>query len=181
MRAAVVGTGWGQVHITALQQLGVDVVALCGADQERTSEVARDRGIAHAFTGIGDLPRLDLDLITIAAPTSMHANMVAALGPTPLLCEKPAVGVETPVTHIAEPSGPVWVNYAFPFLDVALQADSILTDDAGGIGRVVRIEAHSGYDLGQLVTVQRTPWQWLTCRPPPAFCCSCPQSWSAWG
>lgn len=166
MRAAVVGTGWGRVHISALQELGVDVVALCGTNLDQTSVVAHEHGIPQAFAGVDELPRLGLDLISIAAPTALHAELVAALGPTPLLCEKPAVGVEVPVAQLREPTGPVWVNYAFPFLNASREADEALggrwPDSAGGIGPVVGVDIHSAYDLGALVSEERTPWQWLS-------------------
>ena len=174
MRAAVVGTGWGRVHIAALQEIGVDVVALCGKNLEHTRAVASEHDIPEALVETGQLPSLGLDLITIAAPTALHAELVAGLGPTPLLCEKPAVGVEVPVAQLSPPVGPVWVNYAFPFLKAARQADAALAGDAlldgrnsgvGGsslIGAVVAVEVHSDYDLGALVREDRSTWQWLS-------------------
>lgn len=177
MRAAVVGTGWGRVHIAALQELGVEVVALCGTNLEHTRAVANEHGITEALVEASQLPSLGLDLITIAAPTALHAELVAQLGPTPLLCEKPAVGVEVPVAQLSPPAGQVWVNYAFPFLDAARQADAALAgelfvdgrdgrDGGGGdislIGPVEGVEVRSDYDLGALVREDRSPWQWLS-------------------
>ncbi|MDQ1245734.1 MAG: hypothetical protein QG597_101 [Actinomycetota bacterium] len=168
MRAAVIGTGWGRVHIAALQRLGVEVAAVCGTELARTEQVARDCGIALALTDIDRLRHLGLDLITIAAPTSAHAHLVAHLGPTPLLCEKPAVGVESPVANLPSPSGPVWVNYAFPFLEVVAQAESVLASmawqpgDGTASADHAAVDVVSHYDLGGLVTANRSDWQWLT-------------------
>ncbi len=47
MRAAVIGTNWGRLHIHALRRSGVHVAAVCGgpADHDRTCQVAREHGI----------------------------------------------------------------------------------------------------------------------------------------
>lgn len=169
MRAAVIGTGWGQVHISALQELGVEVVAVCGIDHHRTVNVAERFGVYTALTGsagVRALPDMNLDLITIAAPTASHASLVATLGPTPLLCEKPAVGVDSPVSGVSQPSGPVWVNYAFAYLDTVAHAETLLTtknnSQSENFSQDIEVHIESLYDLDPTGSDARNPWQWFT-------------------
>ncbi len=147
MRAAVIGTNWGQVHKSALAAAGVDVVAMVG----REDDLAR----------LGDL---NLDLITVATPPATHAKVINALPDVPVLCEKPAVGLGDAGALDSTRDAPIWVNYAFGFLDVAQRAEAALPN----LGDLQRVEVCSQVDLASerigpdlFSEVATHPWSWV--------------------
>lgn len=165
MRAAVVGTNWGSVHVAALQEAGVDVVAVAGKEKEQTREAARRWDVPHAVTDLGALHSLDLDLVTIATPASTHADVLAAVPDVPVICEKPAVGL-SPLRRLpAGRSAPVRVNYAFAFLDVSERAAGHLHR----LGAIRSAHAVSSYEMPELAFTPEEmfmellphPWSWL--------------------
>lgn len=93
-RVAIVGTGFGRnVQAVAFQRHpGFDLVALAGAQEEKTRQIARDLGVPGAF---GDWLRMleetRPDVVSIAAPPDLHhPMMLAALERgCHVLCEKP--------------------------------------------------------------------------------------------
>ncbi|WP_341393312.1 Gfo/Idh/MocA family protein [Arthrobacter sp. G119Y2] len=94
LRVGVIGIGWaGQQHIKAYQAIdGVEVVALAGMEAELLAELQGRYGIRDAFAGWEELLELeDLDAVSVAVPTFLHAPIaVAALGRgLHVLSEKP--------------------------------------------------------------------------------------------
>ncbi|MCU0299979.1 MAG: Gfo/Idh/MocA family oxidoreductase [Candidatus Nanopelagicales bacterium] len=172
MRAAVVGTNWGRVHVAALRDAGVEVVALAAADPHEVRGAADELGVPLAVADLAALGGLGLDLACVATPAATHADVIDALPDVPVLCEKPAVGL-APVRALAPRRAPVWVNLAFAFLDVAVRA-------AGSLHRIGRVRAASvtsGHDLPELrlgpeamlFELVPHPWSWLvTLLGPPA-------------
>ena len=164
MRAAVVGTHWGQVHVAALREAGVEVVALCGRDAGETATTAARLGITRTTTDLADLAHADVDLLTVATPPTTHADVIDALPDLPVLCEKPAVGLGPP-RALAHRTRPVHVNYAFGFLDVARRAAAALDR----IGAVQAAHVVSTYDLPDrpgppqelFMELVPHPWAWL--------------------
>ncbi len=118
MRAAVIGTNWGRVHTHALRDAGVDVVVLCGRDDEKTRRVAAEDGIGAWVTHPEDLVAFAPDLVMIATPAATHAGLLERFAHVPVVCEKPVVGYRGPDLTPAARRG-VFVNYAFAFLDSA--------------------------------------------------------------
>lgn len=93
LRVGIAGTGFGAaIHLPALQSLpGVSVVAIAGARQEKTAEIARIHGVDMACNGIAALLAEDLDAITLALPPAL-AEMATALAldrGLAILAEKP--------------------------------------------------------------------------------------------
>ncbi len=125
MRAAVIGTNWGRVHVHALREAGVDVVALCGRDREKTRGVAVEDGVGAWVTDPEDLAALAPDLVTIATPAATHAGLLERLTHVPVICEKPVVGYRGPALAPAARHA-VFVNYAFAFLDSAAELGAAL-------------------------------------------------------
>ncbi len=80
MRVGVVGLGWaGQQHIKAYQALeGVEVAGIAGLEAPVRARLARRHGIAHAFERYEDLLALDLDAVSVAVPTFLHAPIAIA-------------------------------------------------------------------------------------------------------
>lgn len=92
MKAGVIGTSYGRVHIIGLQAAGVEVVALCQRDQETARGIAKQYGVPRVFSDWEALVAApELDLVTIAVPPHLHlpiARRALALGKH-LICEKP--------------------------------------------------------------------------------------------
>lgn len=92
MKAGVIGTSYGKVHIIGLQAAGVTVVAICQRDQQAAQGVARHYGIPLVFSDWEALVASpELDLITIATPPHLHlpiAKRALSLGKH-VICEKP--------------------------------------------------------------------------------------------
>lgn len=92
LRAAVIGTGMGRYHMEAYaRNPKVDLVAVCDLNGPEAKEFARKYGAAHVFTDWREMYELDLDLVSIAVPNNLHAEMtIAALERGfHVLCEKP--------------------------------------------------------------------------------------------
>lgn len=94
IRVGVIGTRFGaRVHVPALRKIpGVQVVAMCGSDIERTRQVSGSLGIPGSYDNYRDLLASgEIDAVTIAAPPYLHHNMVltACEYGVHILCEKP--------------------------------------------------------------------------------------------
>ncbi|HEX6886789.1 MAG TPA: Gfo/Idh/MocA family oxidoreductase [Candidatus Nanopelagicales bacterium] len=165
MRAAVIGTHWGRVHVAALRQAGVEVAALAARDATEASAAAQDLDVPVATRDLTSLSELDLDLITVATPAATHLSVIRQLPDVPVLCEKPAVGLAPPAPLPASRTQPVFVNYAFAFLDVAQRARAAVA----GLGTVLEASVSSAYDLPDLglpaaamwFELVPHPWSWL--------------------
>jgi predicted dehydrogenase len=165
VRAAVIGTQWGRVHVAALREAGVEVAALAAGDGAEASAAAQDLDIPVATSELALLSELDLDLITVATPAATHLPVITQLPDVPVLCEKPAVGLAPPDPMPARRTKPVFVNYAFAFLDVAQRARRVLAQ----LGTVVEGSVSSAHDLPELglpaaamwFELVPHPWSWL--------------------
>jgi len=92
LRAGVVGLGWaGQQHMAAYAAMeGVSLVGVAGMEADRRTDLAAAYG-ATACATLDDLLALDLDLVSLATPTAMHAPMAiqALAAGAHVLTEKP--------------------------------------------------------------------------------------------
>lgn len=94
IRAGVVGIGWaGQQHMAAYHEApGVELVAIAGKEDDVREELARRYGIADTYADWeGMVARGDLDVVSVAVPTFLHAPIaIAALrAGAHVLSEKP--------------------------------------------------------------------------------------------
>lgn len=152
MRAVVIGANWGLVHVYALRQAGVEVVALGGRDRSQLANVATLHGIAHIVDSAAEIRALAPDLVTLATPAASHADWLRELADIPVICEKPLFGLQASAAALEGLGSQLWVNYAFAFLDTA-QALLALRPRLGVIHRV---ELHCHYEL----PLQFSPAQW---------------------
>jgi len=70
----------------------VDIVAICGRDEERTKTVAHKLGIKKSFTDVGKmLDECRPDIVSVCTPNASHKNHVsqALEAGCHVLCEKP--------------------------------------------------------------------------------------------
>src|SRR4051794_7915756 len=145
MRAAVVGTGWGRVHLRALRQLGVDVVAVCGSpeDAHRTQAVANEENIPLALHDARSVLDVGVDLVSVATPARTHDEMLTLFHDVPTICEKPVAGVDGDLARMRQGGAPTYVNYAFSFLDTA----RVFAEALQRVGAPARVTIDTAYDL----------------------------------
>jgi predicted dehydrogenase len=93
LRAVVVGAGWaGEGHTRALQWCDVEVVAICGRQQDVVRAVADRLGVAEASTDWrATIERHRPDIVTLATPAVLRREVLAVAAATGchVLCEKP--------------------------------------------------------------------------------------------
>ena len=81
IKAALVGAGaFGTKHLDGIKNIdGVEVISVIGRDLEKTKEVAKQYGIGHAGTDLGDsLAIKEVDAVILCTPTQMHADQSIA-------------------------------------------------------------------------------------------------------
>jgi predicted dehydrogenase len=94
LRVGVIGLGFaGNAALTGYKELAdVDVVALAGLEADRLAELGKEHTIPYLYERWQDLlDRDDLDAVSVATPTHLHAPIaIAALeGGRHVLSEKP--------------------------------------------------------------------------------------------
>lgn len=93
VRAAVIGLGWGQIHIDALRRVkNVEVVAVCDNDAARADLVGKNAKIPQIYRNYEDLlARDDIDLVSIATPpaTQKEIALKTIFAKKTMLCESP--------------------------------------------------------------------------------------------
>lgn len=144
VRVGVVGLGFfGAKHLAILADLeGVEVVAVCDADESRTA-AARDRyGINRVFNDAHELASsADIDAIHVVTPEDQHASCVvpALQAGKHVLCEKP-LSLDTDEIQLMEATAREGDAFLMPghvlrFDPRYQQVRTLL--DRGALGRVV--------------------------------------------
>lgn len=142
--AAIVGLNWGLVHLRGLREAGCDVVALAAADEDRARRIAAREGVESATSDLRSLS--GIDLVVVAVPADSHAAVLRQLPDPLLICEKPVLGVRTPIADLPETRGRMFVNYAFGFLATARTAAAVI--DRLGDPRAAAVEVQVGLESG---------------------------------
>ena len=155
MRAVVLGKGWGQVHVRALREHGVDVVGLGGRPQSQaeTETVARSLDIPHAVSTPDQVRALAPDLVTLATPASTHADLLGEYAELPVICEKPLLGLHGDPGVLQRRQAATFVTYGFAFLEVA----EWLATAVATAGATRRVHVETTYDLPS----DLTPDEWV--------------------
>lgn len=151
-RALLIGGNWGLVHLGAYRQAGIEVVGLLGRPGESVARIAREQGIPHALTRGEEIAELAPDVISLATPAISHGDWLTRLADYPVICEKPLLGLTGTPAGLSAGRHPVWVNYAFAFLDSA----RLLADTLPTLGPVHRVNLACHYRL----PLTFTPAQW---------------------
>ena len=68
MKAGVIGTNWGRVHVQGLRKAGCDVIAMMAHDADIVARIAEEEGIPNHGTELSVLR--DRDVVAIATPTA---------------------------------------------------------------------------------------------------------------
>lgn len=154
MKAAVIGTNWGRVHVGGLRQAGCEVTTLLAHDAELVARIAAEEQIPCHGTDPALLH--GVDLVTIATPTDSHLGYLRDLTNPYVLCEKP-LGLMPDNQHefTALPRAGRFISYPFPFLDgaqaIAQQVRS------GALGPLTRATLVVGVNL----PYAKTPVEWF--------------------
>jgi predicted dehydrogenase len=139
-RAGIIGTGFiGGVHLRALRQLGIQVVAVAGSNSERAHDAAASWNISHAHaTAEALINDPDVNVVHITSPNHLHfVHASAALkAGKHVICEKPLAmtSVETAeLTELAQASGLVAaVNFNLRFYPHSLEMRSRVRTGVAG-------------------------------------------------
>jgi 2-hydroxy-4-carboxymuconate semialdehyde hemiacetal dehydrogenase len=81
IKAALIGAGaFGIKHLEGIKNIDdVEVISVIGRDRDKTKEVAKQYGIAHAGTDLAESLALEeLDAVILCTPTQMHAEQTIA-------------------------------------------------------------------------------------------------------
>ena len=81
IKVALAGAGaFGIKHLDGIKNIdGVEVVSLISRDLEKTKEVAKQYGIGHVTTELGEsLALKEVDAVILCTPTQMHASQAIA-------------------------------------------------------------------------------------------------------
>ncbi len=173
LRVALIGTGFmGRAHSNAYAQVGhffetpfeVEQTVICARDRARVEKMAATWGWKEAATDWRALiDRKDIDLIDVATPNFLHAEMAiaAAEAGKMVACEKPlAMSVEEAARMVSAARGVptlVWFNYRrVPAVTFARQ---LIDEDR--IGRVFHYRATYQQQSGNDPT---RPPSWKTSR-----------------
>ncbi|WP_020575255.1 Gfo/Idh/MocA family protein [Actinopolymorpha alba] len=149
LRVGVIGLGFaGQAALKGYLALpDVDVIALAGLEADRLAELGKEHAIPHLYERWQDLlERDDLDAVSVATPTHLHAPIsIAALeSGKHVLCEKPLArsGEEAQAIVDAAVKANRVLKVCFNHRergDVAVLKRHL---DAGQLGRVYYAKAH---------------------------------------
>jgi hypothetical protein len=152
VRIGIVGARWGRVHVGTFRRFGHEIAVMVGRDPGQIARVAADEGVPLGTVDASALE--DVDLVVVAAPTRAHAEYVRAFPHKPVLCEKPLFGLEPPAGAAELAAHPrLYVNYAFPFLEVS----SILRARLSELGAVREVRVDVAVDLDPAML----PSHWL--------------------
>lgn len=146
LRAGVIGCGVGRSHVQGYVANNVQVVGLAGLDEERCQALAQEFSISHVYRDYADLlDRDDLDMVSIAVPNYLHAEItLAALARGLHVCvEKPLAQNLADAERIAaaprRPGQQLMVMFNWRYRnDTQLMRRHI---EADGIGRIYYAKA----------------------------------------
>lgn len=154
MKAGVIGTNWGRVHVHGLRKAGCEVTAIVSHDASIAQKIADDENIPYSGDSIQLLD--DCDIVAIATPTHTHLNYLSAFHDKIILCEKP-LGITPENIHQfqALKNEHIYISYPYPFVNTAKQIQQFI--EAGSLGELVRITAIAGVNL----PYPKSPREWF--------------------
>ncbi len=164
LRVAVIGTGFGsRVQLPGfLGYAETNVVALCGAHEQKTKEVAAQYGVRAVYTDYEQmLIDVQPDLVSITTPPALHNPMaVAAIqAGAHVLCEKPlalnVTEVEEMLAEAQQAKCVHAVDHEFRYLP-ARYYQRVLVDQ-GYTGQPVLLEATF---MAPMRWDPARPWNW---------------------
>ena len=161
LRALVVGAGSaGEGHSAALQQAGVEVVAIASRTAAVVQSVAARLGIAVASTDWrASLAELKPDIVAVATPGDSHADIIdaAVARGAHLYVDKPFAPTAVTARRLWRAVQAAGVRSAYAatsnYQPSALLARALIAE--GAIGELLEVEFVSHYHWHE-----RLPWGW---------------------
>jgi predicted dehydrogenase len=137
----IVGSNYGRaVQLPAFRlDKRCEVVALAGNDRARTTEAAREAGIARAFAGWKDMiESADVDAIAIATPPRLQPEIaIAALRQgKPVFIEKPMAADLAGASAMMKETGSLATMMDFNFTEVLAWTKAKAVLEEGAVGRL---------------------------------------------
>ncbi|MCP4383644.1 MAG: Gfo/Idh/MocA family oxidoreductase [Hyphomicrobiales bacterium] len=150
LKVGVVGGGVGQVHIDAYKALPelYDLAAFCDIDAEKAAEVATRNDIGRTTASLDSLLDLDLDLIDLCTPSSLHAEQTLAVlaAGRNVIVEKPLAASLAAVDAIlaaeADSSGIVLPIFQYRFANGIARLRHLMAKDLVGRAFTATAETH---------------------------------------
>lgn len=164
MKCAVVGTGFGAVHVAWLQSIqGVEVDSLVyGSDQPKAEAMKTKHSIPRMFDNMSEaLGAGDLDLVSIVSPPETHAACIrtAIEAGVPVVIDKPLAqnlpDAEAIHALVGTIDRPVYVFFQWRLHAAVLTLKSLL--DQSALGAVSHIDATFEHDF---LAANETLWPW---------------------
>jgi len=167
LKAVVVGAGWaGEGHTKALQNYGVDVVAICARKMDIVQEVASKLGIPEAsIDWRKTLLEIKPDIVALTTPAILRTEVIelAAQLECHILCEKPLATTAEEAGRLYAIVEQAGVKHAFAATHLydpsVAWVKQLLTDQAIGELREVDV-AFSRWPRGRS-TEKIKPWNWM--------------------
>ena len=154
MKAGVIGTNWGRVHVQGLRKAGCEVVAMMAHDADLVAKIAAEEGIPSQ--GLSLPFSVNWVVAAIATPTVSHLNYLQALQDKIVLCEKPlGLTPDNQQQFLALDARRSYISFPFPFLDSAKQLQQLI--NSGDFGELMRITVVAGVNL----PYPKTPVEWF--------------------
>lgn len=118
MKVIVVGTNWGQVHLSAYKALGHEIVAIVDKDIERAKRLSKEYNVTHYFSEIQNIIGVDFDLVSLVVPAKYHFIELQKLRRfnCHIILEKPILGFSATDELYEQLDKKIMINYAYPFL-----------------------------------------------------------------
>lgn len=165
-RLAIIGAGFGRYGLAPsfLKHPRFDLVAVCARRQETADQFASQYRAANAYSDWNQLLAEEIDVLAIAAPPSVQAEITAAAlkKKIPLFLEKQvALTVSQSqewVDFVDKNRIPTCVNFIFPSLNTWKEAKKYLT--SGKIGKIRHVFVN--WRMESYDNRLRTPAIWKT-------------------
>ena len=154
LRAGVIGTNWGRVHIAGLRKAGCTVQGLMAHDAAIASHIAAEEQVPQSGTQLDVFT--DCNLVAVATPTASHLGYLQALADKAVLCEKPLGMTPENVSQFEALASPHhFISYPFAFLQTAQALKARIAD--GTFGHLQRIVLTVGVNL----PYPKSPVEWF--------------------
>ena len=168
LKAVVVGAGWaGEGHTKALQNYGVDVVAICARKADVVQKVASRLGISEASTDWHkSLLEIKPDIVALTTPAILRTEVIelaAQLG-CHIFCDKPLATTAEEAEHLDNIVKQAGIKHAFAATHLydpsVAWVNQLLTSQV--IGELKEIDVAFSRWAGRGPTKTVKPWSWMT-------------------
>ncbi|MET0772297.1 MAG: Gfo/Idh/MocA family oxidoreductase [Candidatus Limnocylindrales bacterium] len=166
LRVGIIGAGnIARNHVQGYRAAGAEVIAIADTMPQVLARRAREWGVEHAFTDVGELLSLPgLDAVSVCTPNAAHhaATLAAAAASVHVLCEKPislSLAEADEMIEACRRAGIVLaIDHHLRANPAVVRARAMIED--GAIGRITFVGLRQAHDWGGAAEVPvgfRTP------------------------